>query len=206
MASRLQQGVQARGGKGSGDDRLFRIPEHEQQTVPVADFLRNVVAHHGRGLRGKLRQHFGDLHQPHKIGRQGGTRLLRFRIENVQARRAGIEVDIVAAIAHGRLATAVVEAKSARREIEQAARQSFGDVCHAVFHGDARAAQEIDDIGSDPNARVFDELEGFAENTFDERIVEQLEFRSHTGSTTALWVLSCISSRASATALMASLA
>ncbi len=148
------------------------------------------------------------LHQSDEIGRHCGTRLLRFRIENVQARRAGIEVDIIASVAHRGLAAAVVQAKSAGREIEQAARQSLRDMGHAIFHGDAGAAQQIDDIGRDPYARIFDELESFAENAFNERLIEQLEFRSHphAGSTTALWVFWSISSRASATALMASLA
>jgi hypothetical protein len=43
----IDQGVQACRGEGSGNDGLFRIPQHKQKAVPVADLLRHVVADHG---------------------------------------------------------------------------------------------------------------------------------------------------------------
>src|ERR1035437_1251167 len=50
---------------------------------------------------------------------------------------------------------------------------------HAILHGDAGAAQQVDHIRRDADAGIFDELEGFVEDAFDEWLVEQLEFRSH---------------------------
>lgn len=130
-------------------------------------------------MRGELRQHFRDLHKANEIGREGGARLLCFCVENVQAQRAGIEVDVVGYVMHSRLAVAVVEAEAARDKIEQSAGQSFGNLRHAISHGDARAAQQVDDIRSDANAWIFDELEGFFDDAFDQRLVEQLELWPH---------------------------
>ena len=104
---------------------------------------------------------------------------MRFWIEDVQAGRAGIEVDGVSTIVDGRLAEAVVEAKSARDKIEQIARQGFRDVGNAVFYCDSGGSKEFFDIWRDANARVFDELKGFVEDALDQRLVEEFELRSH---------------------------
>ena len=149
--------MQAFSGKRARDHRFFRIPQHQEQTVPVTDLLRNVIADHGRGLRGELRQHFGHLHQTDQVGRHGRARLLCLRIKNVQAGRTGIEVNVVAAITHRRLSATVVEAKAARRQIEQAARQGFRDMGDALFDRDAGAAQQINHVRRNAHAGIVDQ-------------------------------------------------
>jgi hypothetical protein len=105
--------------------------------------------------------------------------LLRFRIEDVQAGRAGIEVDGISTIVNGRSAEAVIETESARGEVEQVASQCFGDMGDAVFYRDSGGSKEFFDIWRDTDARVFDELKGFVEDAFDQRLIEEFKFRSH---------------------------
>jgi hypothetical protein len=77
---------------------------------------------------------------------------------------------------HGRFAQTVIEAESARNEVEQAASQDFGDVRDAFFHRDTGGTQQVFDVGGDADAGVFDELEGFVEDALDQRLVEEFEF------------------------------
>ena len=91
-------------------------------------------------------------------------------------------LNVVATVTNGRLPAAVVEAEAARGEIEQAAGKRLGDVRDAIFHIDSRAAEQIKNVRCDANAGVFDEVEGFMENAFDEGLVEQLKFWSHAES------------------------
>ena len=55
----------------------------------------------------------GHLHKPHQIGRLRRSWLLSGRIKNIQARRAGIEVNIISAVVHCRSAAAVIQRKFA---------------------------------------------------------------------------------------------
>ena len=88
-------------------------------------------------------------------------------------------MNAVSAVKDCPVAVAIEEAKAARHEIEKTARQDFGDVRYTLFHGDAGAEEQVLDVGRNPHARVFDELEGFFEDAFDERLVEQFEFWLH---------------------------
>ncbi len=73
-------------------------------------------------------------------------------------------MDVIGSVTYGRLAAAVVEAEAARHQIQQTAGQGFRDVRDAVFDRNAGSAEQVDDVGCDSHAGVFDELEGFAEN------------------------------------------
>src|SRR5207302_6973028 len=105
--------------------------------------------------------------------------LLRFRVENVQAGRAGIEVDMASAVVHGWLAVAIVEEEFARNGLQRSAGERLRDVSYAVVDRDARAAEQVFHIGCDSDARIIDQLEGFGEDAFDQRDIEQLKFWSH---------------------------
>jgi hypothetical protein len=99
-------------------------------------------------------------------------------------------VNAIPAVKHCPVAVAIVEAKAARHEIEKTPRQDFGDVGDTLFHRDAGAAEQILDVGCDPHAGILDELEGFFEDAFDQRLVEQFEFRFHILSTSIFVILS----------------
>ena len=88
-------------------------------------------------------------------------------------------MDVVSAIVNDGFSTAVVKVEFARDEFEKSAGEGFGDMGDFVFDSDACAAEEIFNIGRDADSGVFDELEGFVEDAFDERSVKELEFRSH---------------------------
>src|SRR5205807_5345362 len=64
LRQQLQHGLQARARECTSDDRFLRVPQDQEQPVPVSDLLRDVVAHHGGGLGGILRQHLCYLYQP----------------------------------------------------------------------------------------------------------------------------------------------
>ena len=86
---------------------------------------------------------------------------------------------MVSAIVHRGAAVAIVEEEFARNGLERSAGQRLGDVGHAVFDRDARAAEQVFHIGCDSDARIFDQLECFGEDAFDQRLVEQFKFWSH---------------------------
>jgi len=93
-----------------------------------------------------------------------------------------------------------------RRQVEQAASQSLWNMGHAVGHDHPGRTQQFNHVGRDAYAGIFDELKSFAQDAFDQRLIEEFEFRPHAGSTTTSCVFCCINWRARATALIASLA
>ena len=85
----------------------------------------------------------------------------------------------ICVVVHSRPAEPIVETEAARSEIQQTSREGFRDVGDTLFDRDPGSAQQVLDIRGDTNARVFDELEGFVENSLDQRPVEEFEFGSH---------------------------
>ncbi len=79
-------------GERSGDDRLGGVQQHQVQAVQVADLFGDIVAHHGGGLGVVLRQHLGHLDQAHQVRRARWAVLQRIGVEDVHARRAGVEM------------------------------------------------------------------------------------------------------------------
>src|SRR5262249_51263644 len=157
------------GRKCACDDRLIRIPKYDQQAIPIADLWRHIAADHCRGLCGKLRDHLRDLHEPGEVDSHCWTGLLGVGIENVQTRRARIEMDVVSAVMNGWLAQAIIEVEVARHELEQATSESFRDASDSISYRDPCRAQEFFDVRRNPNARVADELESLTENAFHQR-------------------------------------
>src|SRR5947207_2700029 len=88
-------------------------------------------------------------------------------------------MNVVGAVMHGGVAVAIVQVEFTGDEFELAAGEGLGNVCHAVIDRNACAAQQVFYGERDPHARVFDEFEGFVEDAFDQRVVEQREFRLH---------------------------
>ena len=86
---------------------------------------------------------------------------------------------MVSAVVHGGAAVAIVEEEFARNGLKRSAGERLGDVGHAVVDRDARGAEQVFHVGCDSDARIFDELEGFGEDAFDQRAVEQFKFWSH---------------------------
>ena len=176
----FQQRVQAVGREGASDDWLFRIPEHEQQAVPVADLSWGTSL---QTMAVDCAANCGSISATctsrTRSADMAGRACCGLRVENVQARGTGVEMNIVATVVHGWFSHAVVEAESARGEIEETTGERFRDVGDAVFHRDAGAAQQVDDVGSDADAGDIDQLKGLVEDAFDERLVEQFKFRSH---------------------------
>jgi hypothetical protein len=88
-------------------------------------------------------------------------------------------MDIVPAVVDGWLAEAIVKAETTRHQIEQTPSERFGDMSDAVLYRDSGRAENVFDLGSDTDAGVFDELEGFIKDALDQRLVEEFKFRSH---------------------------
>jgi hypothetical protein len=88
-------------------------------------------------------------------------------------------MDVVPTVVDCRAPVAVIEAKTSRNKFEQAASKRLRDVGDAFFHGDAGAPEQVLHIRRDPNAGIFDELEGLVKDAFDEWLIEQFESRSH---------------------------
>ena len=68
--------------------------QHDEQAIEIADRAGQVAitTYDGGGLRGELWQHFGDLHEAHKVARFGRPSFHRFGIEHLHAAGAGIEM------------------------------------------------------------------------------------------------------------------
>jgi hypothetical protein len=86
---------------------------------------------------------------------------------------------MVSAVVDGRSVQAIVEEEFTRWELEQAAGERLRDVSDSFFDGDARRLEQVFNVRGDADAKVFDELESFGEDAFDQGFIEQFEFRSH---------------------------
>ena len=155
------------------------MEKDEEEAVEVADRGRHVGADDRRRLGGVLRQHLGDLDEAHQIGRSRAAVLQRLGIEDVDAGRARVEVDLARAVADDGVAGPIVERELVGHGDERGAHQPLRDPCHAV--GDRRAGrrEQLRDFGgADADARVEEQRERLAEHPLDERGVEKLESRS----------------------------
>ena len=166
-------GAKRRNAESSRDNWLARVPEHHQQTVPVADFAGDVVADHGRGLSGILRQHLGHLDHPCQIGGPRGVGLLGIGVEDVQAGGARIKVDVISAVVHLGVTSAVVEEEFPGHGFERVPNQRFGDASDAVLDpGSGRGEQIARSRGADFHAGRVEQGEGFVEDASNEGVVE----------------------------------
>jgi hypothetical protein len=98
--------------------------------------------------------------------------LLRLRIEDIQARGARIEMDVVSAVMDGWAAAAVVEPEVMGHEIEQAAREWLRNLRDSIRYRDPGAAKDVFDIGRNANTRVLDQLKRLIENALDQSFFE----------------------------------
>jgi hypothetical protein len=90
-------------------------------------------------------------------------------IQNVQAGGAGIEVDIIAAVMHGRFAPAVVEAEFRAEPGSSSRRARTSGMCATPsLTVTAAELQQFDHVGRHPHAGIFDQLKGFPQNAFNE--------------------------------------
>ncbi|TXT53532.1 MAG: hypothetical protein BAJATHORv1_170001, partial [Candidatus Thorarchaeota archaeon] len=104
--------------EGTGDDRLPHVVEGDVEPVEVTDLLRHVGADQGRALGIDLGQRLHQLDELDEVGRDRRSLLLGLAIEDRDGRRAGIELDAVAAVVDHRLAVQVVEVKLRGRGLQ----------------------------------------------------------------------------------------
>ena len=98
----------------AGDDRLRGAPEDQVEPVPVRDLAGNVARRQRRRLGGVVRQAVDEAGEPDDVTGPDRAAPARRGVEEVDGRRAGIEVNAISAEVH-RGSALPVEDLDARR-------------------------------------------------------------------------------------------
>ena len=85
-----------------------------------------------------------------------------FRVQDVHARGARVELHIIATVFHDGFARAIVQLEFSRDALDGPAGQRFRNVGYPVFHPRSRGGEQIARLGAlHGHAALKDESEGF---------------------------------------------